>query len=151
MTGESVRSICSDPVIDLSRNTFSYWLATVAELQVAYAEAKEAGVENIVEEMFDIADDGRNDWMLRLAFNGSHPSWEACGEHIARAKIRVDLRKWYVGQIKPKKYGIKQQLEVSGELGNVAKLNAGRQRVADARKRLETKLDPNKVNVNLFK
>jgi hypothetical protein len=137
MTGESVRSICSDPEMGLSRNTFSFWLATIAELQIAYAEAKEAGVENIVEEMFDIADDGRNDWMQRLAFNGSHPSWEACGEHIARAKLRVDLRKWYVGQIKPKKYGMKQQLEVSGELGSISKLNAGRQRVAEAKKRLE--------------
>jgi hypothetical protein len=37
-------------------------------------------------------------------------------DHIQRAKLRVETRKWMLGKMAPKKYGDKQQIEHSGNL-----------------------------------
>lgn len=66
-----------------------------------YARAAEARADTIFDEMFDIADDGTNDWMERE--NG--PQLNA--EHVQRSRLRIETRKWALSKMNPKKYGEK--------------------------------------------
>ncbi|GAC1516323.1 MAG: hypothetical protein NVS1B11_36620 [Terriglobales bacterium] len=123
--GESLRSITEEPEMP-SKVTVLTWLQKYPDFREAYSLAKAEAHEAIAEELFDIADNGQNDWSQRLAFNGALPSWEPNGEHINRSRLRIDTRKWYLGKIMPKKYGDKVLQEVTGANGGafVIKLSA---------------------------
>ena len=74
-----------------------------------------ASADTLFDEMLDIADDARNDWMER---NGKDDAgWEANGEHIQRSKLRLEARKWMAGKLRPKKYGDKITQEHTGADG----------------------------------
>lgn len=113
--GESLRSVCSDEGMP-SKQTALRWLTKHEEFRAQYVRAKEQGAEALAEEMFDIADDGANDWMERHNSEGEAIGWQLNGEHVRRSQLRIDTRKWYLSKIMPKKYGDKQQLEHSGRI-----------------------------------
>lgn len=74
-----------------------------------YTRAKDAGIEALSEELFDIADDGRND-----TYTDEQGNVRTDHDVIARSRLRVDTRKWYLSKIAPKKYGDKQVVELTG-------------------------------------
>lgn len=97
-------------------STIMKWLSEEEGLSDRYARAKEAQADFMADEMLDIADDGRNDWMKRHQANGE--SVEVVNsEVIQRSKIRIDTRKWLASKLKPKKYADKVQTEISGPGG----------------------------------
>ncbi|CFQ96007.1 hypothetical protein [Yersinia frederiksenii] len=102
--GESLRSVCSDDGMP-SKQAVLRWLARNEEFRAQYVRAKEEGAEAIAEELFDIADDGANDWMEKLDKDGECIGYQLNGEHVQRSKLRIDTRKWYLSKIMPKKYG----------------------------------------------
>ena len=89
------------------------WIDKDEELRDRYARAKEAQADFMADEMLDIADDGRNDWMKRQQANGESVD-VLNNEVIQRSKIRIDTRKWLASKLKPKKYSEKLQTELSG-------------------------------------
>lgn len=107
--GESLRSVCSDEAMP-AKTTVLRWIARHPDFRVQYARAKEEGAEAIAEEMFDIADDGSNDWMEKLDKEGNAVGWQINGEHVQRSRLRIETRKWYLSKIMPKKYGDKVDL-----------------------------------------
>lgn len=107
--GESLRSVCADETMP-AKSTVLRWIARHAEFRDQYARAKEEGAEAIAEEMFDIADDGSNDWMEKLDKDGEAIGWQINGEHVQRSRLRIETRKWYLSKILPKKYGDKVDL-----------------------------------------
>lgn len=102
--GESLRSVCSDEGMPC-KQTVLRWISQRPEFRDQYVRAKEEGAEAIAEEMFDIADDGTNDWMEKLDKEGKGIGYQINGEHVQRSKLRIDTRKWYLSKIMPKKYG----------------------------------------------
>ena len=88
------------------------WLDEKPEFRQKYASAKEVQAERQAEELLEIADNGRNDWMER------HQDGEAVlvpdHEHINRSRLRVDTRKWLMSKMLPKKYGDRTSIEHSG-------------------------------------
>ena len=114
--GESVRQICLlEHMPDDA--TFYRWLLKYEELRDKYARAKEAQADRFNEELIEIADDGRNDWIEREN-NRTGQTYIALNEEaLGRAKLRVETRKWLMGKHKPKKYGDKIQTELSGPDG----------------------------------
>lgn len=86
------------------------WLRTYPEFLAQYTRAKEEAADAFVEEMLDISDDGRNDWMEKLGKDGEPIGWQLNGEHVNRSRLRVDTRKWIASKLKPKKYGDKVAL-----------------------------------------
>jgi hypothetical protein len=114
-SGDSLRSICETDEFP-SKVTVLKWLAKDADFRAKYSAAKELGAEAIAEEIFDISDDGRNDWMEKLNFNGGVKGWEQNGESVNRSKLRVDSRKWYLSKIMPKKYGEKQAVALEASI-----------------------------------
>jgi len=110
--GDSMRTICKDDAMP-SRTTIFLWIATYPEFSNQYAIAKEEASEALAEEMFDIADNGSNDWMEAHSEDAGRAAFKLNGENIQRAKLRVDVRKWYLSKIKPKKYGEKVQQDIT--------------------------------------
>jgi hypothetical protein len=69
-----------------------------------YERSKEDQADKMVEEMLEIADDGRNDFMDNMDDQGG-VAYKLNGEHIQRSRLRVDTRKWAASKFKAKKYG----------------------------------------------
>lgn len=108
--GESLRSVCRDDGMPC-KQTVLRWLSQRPEFRAQYVRAKVEGAEAIAEELFDIADDGTNDWMEKLDKDGEVIGYQLNGEHVQRSKLRIDTRKWYLSKIMPKKYGDRIQHE----------------------------------------
>lgn len=82
-----------------------------------YARAREIGYHAMADELMDIADDGRNDWMERRGEEDI--GWAANGEHIQRSRLRVDARKWMLSKVLPKIYGDKQEIDHKSSDGSM--------------------------------
>jgi hypothetical protein len=113
--GESLRGICAGEGMP-SAPLVMKWLANDEDgaLREQYARAREAQADHIFDEILEIADDGKNDWMEK---NGEESVGYALnGEHVQRSKLRIDARKWMAGKMRPKVYGDKIQTEHTGEV-----------------------------------
>jgi terminase small subunit-like protein len=125
-SNDSLKAICeSDESLPEPRTVYR-WLAAHPEFGQMYARAKEIQCHAIAEGIREIAADGRNDWMERLAFHGGSPGWEINGECVNRSKLRVDTDKWLLSKLMPRKYGEKLELEakVTTESTEAAQLAA---------------------------
>jgi hypothetical protein len=111
--GESVRSIGADEQMP-DASTIFRWIRKHPEFCEQYARAKEESADAMGEDILDIADDARNDWMERRGEDDA--GWVVNGEHIQRSRLRVEARKWLASKLKPKKYGDKMQNEHSGSV-----------------------------------
>ena len=111
--GESLKGMCEDEDMP-SRSTVFKWLAENKTFSDMYARAREEQADTIFDEIIEIADDGRNDWMERRGEEDA--GWVTNGENIQRAKLRIDTRKWMAGKLRPKKYGEKLELEHGGSI-----------------------------------
>lgn len=114
--GQSLRSICEVPRDDFipASSTVFKWLASTPTFAEQYARAREAQADALFDEILDIADDSRNDFMERQLGEDGPTVAVVDHENIARAKLRVDARKWMAGKLRPKVYGEKIDIEHSG-------------------------------------
>lgn len=122
--GESLRSICEDQDMP-PRRTVRRWVAEDHDgFAARYAHARDAGLEELAEELLEIADDGRNDWMEKERPDGS--TFEAVNhEHIQRSRLRADTRKWLLSKRLPRTYGDKITQEHTGPGGGPVRLTWG--------------------------
>ena len=104
--GDSLRGICRDDDMPAA-GTVCRWLSENETFREQYARAREFQAESMFDEMFEIADDGQNDWMERLDKNGEVIGEVLNHEHVQRSKLRIDTRKWALARMAPKKYGDK--------------------------------------------
>jgi hypothetical protein len=109
--GMSLREICRQDGFP-SVGAVCRWLGKNEEFHKQYARAREAQADAIADEILDIADNAKNDWMIR---DGKPVENH---ESIRRAQLRIDSRKWLAGKMRPKKYSDKIISEVSGPDGN---------------------------------
>lgn len=92
-----------------SAATFYKWMNEDELKLKQYAHACEARADAIFDEMLEIADDGTNDYMIKISKSGEE--YEALNaEHVQRSKLRIDARKWMLSKMNPKKYGDKLDL-----------------------------------------
>lgn len=105
--GESLRGICLDDHVPDAR-TVHRWLLVHEQFRQQYAHAREAQAETLFDDILEIADDARNDWMERRGEDDA--GWVANGENLQRSRLRVDARKWMASKLAPKKYGDKVAL-----------------------------------------
>lgn len=114
--GESLKGICEDADTP-SKSTVFKWLADIPAFSDKYARAREMQADSIFDEILDIADDARNDWMKARGSDGEDDRYVLNGEHVQRMKLRIDARKWMAGKLRPKKYGDKVTNEITGADG----------------------------------
>jgi hypothetical protein len=84
------------------------WLHNNPLFREQYTRAKQNQIESFVDDVIDIADDSTNDWMVNA--NGTTV---ANHDHINRARLRIDTRKWLASKLAPKIYGDKKDDKVS--------------------------------------
>ena len=109
--GRSLRSICLADDMPVQSTVFK-WLSQQPAFAEQYARAREAQADALFDEIQDIADDGSNDYITKTNADGSE--YEAVNsEHIQRSRLRVDARKWMASKLQPKKYGDKQEIELT--------------------------------------
>jgi hypothetical protein len=82
-------------------------------------------MEAMAADILEIADETGRD----TKFVGENDTPVPDNEWISRSKLRVDTRKWLMSKLAPKKYGEKQQVELSGSVDLAAKLAEARKRI----------------------
>lgn len=97
--GESLRSVCRDPEMP-AISTVMLWITKHSAFSEQYEKATEERAAGMFEDMFDIADDVEPD-----------------AASVAKARLRVDTRKWALSKMLPKKYGDKITQEHTGADG----------------------------------
>lgn len=98
--GKSLRKICDDEDMPNKATVFR-WLALHKEFSDQYAKARESQADTLFDEVLAIADQ----------YDSAQDKLEV--DHINRARLRIDARKWMAGKLRPKKYG--EKLELSGD------------------------------------
>lgn len=93
--GRSLRAICRDDGMPHMASVFR-WLKSEEGFSEQYAHAREAQADSLADEIVDIADNE---------------------EDAAKARVRVDARKWVASKLKPKRYGDKVTNEHTGAEG----------------------------------
>ena len=88
----------------ISRETFYAWMREDKSLSDRYARAKELQMDFMADEIIKIAD---NDSADDTPFTGAN--------HVNRAKVQIDARKWVMSKLAPKKYGDKVDVTSGGE------------------------------------
>lgn len=112
--GQSVVDICEDDWLP-AQSTLYKRLSNDPEFAERYARAREVQADTLFDEILQIADNGRNDWMERKG----EPSagYVENGEALRRSEIRINARKWMAGKLRPKVYGDKSIVEGAGPNG----------------------------------
>ncbi|EEV3164189.1 TPA: ubiquitin carboxyl-hydrolase [Escherichia coli] len=103
-SGESLRKVCERPGMPSKTSVFR-WLAEHQEFRDQYAKATETRADSIFEEIFEIADDVIPD-----------------AAEVAKARLRVDTRKWALARMNPRKYGEKVTNELVGKDGGAIQI-----------------------------
>ena len=81
------------------KSTIRLWKLKHTDFSSQYADAKRQQVENLAEDIIDICDNSAQDYYTedgKEHFNS---------EHVQRARLRVDTRKWLASKLAPKIYG----------------------------------------------
>jgi hypothetical protein len=119
MDGETVRAICADGHMPAERTVYRTLAAEgEEEFRQRYARAREIQLMRWEDDLLEIADDGRNDWVEKRNAQGEVTGWTVNGEHIQRSRARIDTRKWLMGKRAPKKYGDKVEQTLQGPEGS---------------------------------
>jgi hypothetical protein len=107
--GETLRQICRDDGMP-PESTVRQWVIDQAEFAAQYAKARDLGLDAMADALFEIADDGTNDTTVDEDGNvfTNH-------DVIARSRLRVDTRKWYLSKLAPKRYGDKLVMQGDAE------------------------------------
>lgn len=110
--GESLRHIAmieGMPCVDTIRE----WVRDKKEFSAQYARAKELSADSFLEQIQEIAHDGRNDWEVIESERTGQDRIVLNAEAVQRSRLRVDTLKWVMSKLAPKKYGDKVEHEVS--------------------------------------
>lgn len=120
--GLSLKEICREYENTPDESTVRKWaLDDVEGFRARYSTAREIGYHSMADEIFDIADDGRNDWMDRHNERTGETDQVPNQEHMNRSRLRVDTRKWFLSKVLPKIYGDK--IAVTGGDGGALKVD----------------------------
>lgn len=94
------------------------WWAAQPEhpFSTQYVRARQIGYMHMGDEIVDIADNAKNDWMERLGEDGKEIV-VLNREAIARSQLRIETRKWLLSKALPKIFGDKVALEHTGKDG----------------------------------
>lgn len=112
--GRSLRDVCTDDGMPAESTVRGWALEDREGFSAQYARAREIGYHAMADEVLDIADDGRNDWMEREGVTSVN------GEHISRSRLRFDARRWLLSKALPKIYGDKQVIDHRSEDGSMS-------------------------------
>ena len=103
--GVSLRTACK--AVGVPPSTFVDWTTADPVLAEHYARAREALIEQIAEDILEIADEP-----VGMTDNGSTDSGA-----VQKQRLQVESRKWLLSKLAPKKYGDKVEQTLVGPNG----------------------------------
>jgi hypothetical protein len=103
--GASLRQICQNPNMP-ARSTIFVWLEEHEDFARSYTLARQIQIEDLMDEILEIADDSSNDWI-----DGEGPDGKRYRvfnpDSIRQSKLRIGARKWLISKLMPKRYSWK--------------------------------------------
>jgi hypothetical protein len=112
--GQSLNSICK---MDGKPNISSVmlWLSKYQDFSEKYARARQSWADAEFDRMMEIADTPQLGTKTREDADGGVEI--TTGDMIDHRRLQVDVRKWALARMSPKKYGDRQAVEHSGPDG----------------------------------
>lgn len=104
-SGRTLRDVCRDDSLPSEMTVRRWALQNYNGFSSQYDEARKIGYLSMADELFEIADDGSNDWMIKN--EPENPGYAINGEHVSRSRLRLDTRKWALAKALPKIFGDK--------------------------------------------
>ena len=101
--GESLRAICADPGMP-DKATVLGWLPRHPKFRKRYELAQTMVLECLMDEAIEIADDTAGDW-VEMVRPGGRVVTVRDPQHLARCRLRLDVRNWVADRIAPAKPG----------------------------------------------
>lgn len=105
-SGRSLRSVCRDKGMP-DKSTVFRWLSKHETFRDQYARAQEDRTAAMAEEILEIADQ----------YDSVQEKLDT--DHIQRAKLRIDARKWLMSKMAPKRFGDKQEIDHKSSDGSM--------------------------------
>jgi hypothetical protein len=99
--GKTLRAICAGPGMP-DKATVLGWLARHQEFRKRYELAQTMVLECLMEEALEIVDDTAGDW-VEMVRRGGRVVTIRDPEHLARCRLRLDVRHWVADHIAPVK------------------------------------------------
>jgi hypothetical protein len=111
-----------------SRMTVHEWVTNNVEgFADRYTRARDIGLDEIADELIEISDEAETR-IVSGPDGETSLTLDATG--VARNRLRTDTRKWYLSKLASKKYGDKQQVDLTGKV-TLADLIAASHKPAD--------------------
>jgi hypothetical protein len=108
--GETATEICRDPTMP-TWSALKRWERDNADFARRYEIARKQCCEYHTDEIIEIADDSRNDYVERVDKRG-HTRVVFDRESFERSRLRVDTRKWHASKLLRHVYGEKSEVDV---------------------------------------
>jgi len=112
--GQTLREVCRNEGMPAESTVRGWALDDREGFSAQYTRAREIGYLAMADELLEVADDGKNDWMERRD-DEDKASYVLNGEHVQRSRLRVDTRKWMLSKALPKVFGDKVTQEHVGD------------------------------------
>ena len=121
--GKTLRAVCRMDGMPERQTIYNWLTKNIGEvrneagevLEVGffdhYTRAREIGLDEINDEMVEIADDGQNDWMEVVINKRGDTKTVLNKEAVLRSRLRVDTRLSYLANMAPRKYGKNVKIE----------------------------------------
>ena len=113
-SGLSLRSIEAIPGMPARTTVLRWALEDRGGFNAIYVRARELQLEAEADEIVDISDDGKNDWMERETGRGETIT-VLNKEAVDRSKLRVETRKWRLQRLMGNRYGDKIEQKHTGD------------------------------------
>lgn len=105
----SVEELCKNYPDLPHRAAIFQWIVKYPEFAEKYARAKRFQIESYIDETIAIADDDSCDMYLDPETN----EYKVNNAIVARAKIRIDIRKWQAAKLMPHIWGDRQTIDTN--------------------------------------
>ena len=112
--GKSLNSICASNDMPHKTTVFR-WLSSHDEFRDQYARAREAQADVLFDEILDIANTPIEGTKTKLDKDGEVVEISK-GDMIEHRRLQIDARKWMAGKLRPKVYGDKLDVDLTGAL-----------------------------------
>jgi hypothetical protein len=111
--GKTLKEVCREHAerVKITEGGVRGWVIDdVDGFASRYARARQLQIEAMADELNEIADDGRNDFVATN--DPENPGYKTNGEVVNRSRLRVDTRKWLLSKL-VKAYMDRQEIEVT--------------------------------------
>mgnify|MGYP006363762337 FL=1 len=127
LDGMSLRTACK--AVNIDRQTFHNIINNDTDRFDRYARAREEREDFLLDEMYKIAYDQSEDVLrvkeVKNADGTKMHLKEMNNEFVQRSKLKVDLIKWHLSKMNPKKFGDKLEIDQNTEQRIVIEMDLG--------------------------